>query len=108
MAAKTTPPTGPQIRHLRALAHHLEPVVQLGKEGLTEAVSAAVSQALHDHELIKVKLPQVEKAEREALGASISAGTSSHVVGALGRVLILYRRHPNTPKIALPRAKKKA
>ena len=48
-------PSSPLRRTLRAAGHHLAPVVQVGKEGVTEAVLAQVDQALIDHELIKVK-----------------------------------------------------
>lgn len=97
------PITTKQSAHLRALAHHLDPVVHLGKEGLTESVTGAVSAALEAHELIKIKLPQLEKAERKALTASLATATSAHVAGEIGRVAVLYRRHPNKPKIALPK-----
>ena len=50
------PLTGKQRQHLRALAHHLEPVVQIGHEGPTEAVLAQINEALEAHELIKVKI----------------------------------------------------
>jgi RNA-binding protein len=95
--------TTKQAAHLRALAHHLSPVVQIGKEGLNDSVVAAVKVALENHELIKVKLPQVEKAERKALTTAMASATASHVAGEIGRVAVLYKRHPNKPKIALPK-----
>jgi RNA-binding protein len=101
MTAK--PITTKQSAHLRALAHHLDPVVQLGKEGLTDSVVGAVKAALDDHELIKIKLPQIEKAQRKALTASLAEATAAHVAGEIGRVAVLYKRHPNKPKIALPK-----
>lgn len=97
------PITTKQSAHLRALAHHLDPVVQLGKEGLSEAVVAAARTALETHELIKVKLPQIEKAERHALTTALATATAAHVAGEIGRVAVLYKRHPNKPKIALPK-----
>jgi RNA-binding protein len=105
MVTKLAPPklSGKQSRHLRALAHHLEPVVHLGKEGASEAVIEAVSQALADHELIKVRLPQIEKTERHELANVLAAGTPAHLVAELGRIAVLYRRHPSKPKIVLPR-----
>ena len=101
MTAK--PITTKQSAHLRALAHHLAPVVQLGKEGLNDAIVTAVKTALDDHELIKIKLPQIEKAQRKALTASLAVATAAHVAGEIGRVAVLYKRHPNKPKIALPK-----
>jgi RNA-binding protein len=97
------PLTGKQAQHLRGLAHGLSPVVFIGKEGLTDAVAAAVNAAIDTHELIKVKLPQVEKTERRALTQALAAAVSCHVAGELGRVAILYRRHREKPVIKLPR-----
>jgi RNA-binding protein len=95
--------TGKQSRHLRALAHELEPVVLVGKEGATEGVVAATDQALTDHELVKVRLPDVPREERAVIATQLAADTKSALAGTVGRVAILYRRHPSTPKITLPR-----
>lgn len=97
------PLDGKQKRHLRALAHDLSPVVQVGKEGVSPAVVRAIDRALTDHELIKVRLPQVDKDERAALADALRAGTGSHLAGMMGRVAIFYRRHPDKPKIRLPK-----
>ncbi|GAB4216635.1 MAG: YhbY family RNA-binding protein [Sandaracinaceae bacterium] len=95
--------TGKQSRHLRALAHELEPVVLVGKEGASEGVITAVDQALSDHELVKVRLPDLPREEREAMAAQLAEGASASLAGTIGRIAILYRRHPSTPKINLPR-----
>ena len=47
---------GKQVRFLRGLGHHLQPVVMIGKEELTARVVAATDEALRAHELIKLKL----------------------------------------------------
>lgn len=95
--------TGKQQRHLRALAHTLEPVVLVGKEGASEGVLTATDQALVDHELVKVKLPDVERTERAEIAKALAEGTKSALAGTIGRVAILYRRHPSKPQIELPR-----
>ncbi|MGE0787319.1 MAG: ribosome assembly RNA-binding protein YhbY [Sandaracinaceae bacterium] len=99
----TTELSGPARRHLRALAHHLDPVVHVGKNGVNEAVSRATQAALLDHELVKVRLPQGEREERRALADALAGATGAAEVQLLGRVLLLYRRHPQKPKIKLPR-----
>jgi RNA-binding protein len=103
MRAKASPLNGRQARHLRALAHHLDPVVMVGKEGVSDAVVLAVRQALLDHELIKVKLPLLEKAERHEMAAHLERALDAQLVNEIGRIVVLYRRHPDTPKITLPR-----
>lgn len=96
--------SGKQSRALKGLAHHLEPVVSVGKDGVTDGVLSALSQALTDHELVKVRLPQVDKGERHALALALAEGAPAHLVGELGRIAILYRRHPSRPKVSLPAA----
>jgi RNA-binding protein len=103
MSASPKPPTSRQLAHLRALAHHLAPIVQLGKDGLGEPVVAATRTALLAHELVKVKLPQIEKAERRAITSELTKATGAHLVAEIGRVAVLYKRHPSEPKIALPK-----
>jgi RNA-binding protein len=97
------PLNGKQKRHLRALAHHLEPVVLIGKEGLSEAVIAATDQALTDHELIKARLPQIDKDERSTMATQLEQATQASLAQLSGRVVLLYRRHPSKPRISLPR-----
>lgn len=95
--------SGKQQRHLRALAHGLDPVVIVGKEGATEGVLTAADQALVDHELVKVRLPDLDREERAQIAQQIAEGTQSALAGTIGRIAILYRRHPSEPKINLPR-----
>src|SRR5689334_19247722 len=47
---------GKAIRHLRALGHHLDAIVQIGKDGITDGVVAATKAALLAHELVKVRI----------------------------------------------------
>jgi len=93
---------GRHRRHLRSLAHDLDPVVQVGKEGISTAVIDAVREALLAHELIKVKLPRVDKADRVELANSLEAATQAALVALTGRVAVLYRPHPSDPSIELP------
>lgn len=97
------PLTGKQRRYLRALAHPLHPVVLVGKEGVSEGVIQASQQALSDHELVKVKLPALEHEERDAMRERLLEGTGAALVETIGRVVILYVKHPKEPKIVLPR-----
>lgn len=94
--------TGKQARHLRALGHHLDPLVQIGKHGLTDAVTSAVDRALEDHELVKVRVGTECDEDRKELAQKLAPATRSHVAQVLGRTILLYRRHPKEPKIQLP------
>ena len=96
--------TGKDRRYLRALAHRLSPVVIVGQRGLSDSVVRQVDGALTDHELIKVRLGSECPLGRDELGAALSERTGSALAGAVGRVLILYRPHPERPTIVLPGA----
>ena len=96
--------TGKQRRHLRSLGHHLEPLVQLGKQGLTDSVVAALDQALADHELVKVRLGTECPDERDAVAARVAPLVKGEIAQTLGRTMLVYRRHPKEPKIKLPKA----
>jgi len=89
-----------QNRHLKALAHPLKPVVLIGQKGLTESVLEEIERALHDHELIKIKLAALRE-EREQLADSIAEKTHAHVIAITGGIAIFFRRNTKKPKIDL-------
>jgi RNA-binding protein len=93
---------GKQRRFLRGLGHHLDPVVQVGKDGLSEGLVAALDVALEQHELIKVKLGESAGADRRALGAALAESAGGELVQVLGRTVLVYRRRAVDPQIALP------
>lgn len=97
--------TGKQRRHLRALAHPLRPIVQVGKGGLDDGLIAAVDQALADHELVKVKIGDGADLDRHEAAGELAARTHSEVAQVLGNIAVLYRADPDDPKIELPRDK---
>jgi RNA-binding protein len=100
---KVGPVTGGGIRYLRGLGHHLSPVVQIGKEGITDALVAATREALTAHELIKVKVGSEAPIDRKDAGPELAEKTGATLAQVLGRTLLLYKRHPSKPKIELPR-----
>ena len=103
----TTPlwPLGPkQRRHLRSLGHHLSALIQVGKDGVTPAVSAALAQALRDHELVKVRLLETCTQKRPEVATALAAATSAAIAGEIGRTILFYKPHPEKPRIVLPPA----
>lgn len=96
--------TGKQRRHLRALAHDLRPIVQVGKDGIDDGLVAAVDRALLDHELIKIKVGEHAGMERHDVAEALAKQTRSEVAQVLGYTLLLYRPHPEKPQIKLPKA----
>jgi RNA-binding protein len=93
---------GKQRRYLRSLAHHLDPIVMVGQQGITEAVLLQVDTALDDHELIKVKLRKECPVERNEAAEAIATRTTCEVAGIVGGVLMLYRPRQEEPRIRLP------
>ena len=96
---------GKQKSYLRSLAHPLKPVVQIGHQGLTEGVVAALDIALERHELLKVKVSAEAEVDAADLAEGIEKATHSQVAQIIGRTLVLYRRREQSPKIVLPRPK---
>ncbi len=95
--------TSKQRAHLRSLAHDLDALLQVGKEGVTDAVIGAVEEALETRELLKVKvLETAPKAARSAADALQAAIDGARVVQVIGRTVVLYRAHPEDPEIVLP------
>ena len=86
--------TNKERAHLKARAHALEPVVQTGTAGITDAVVAEVDRALTAHELLKVRVGADDREERIAMGDDLCARTGAAVVDRVGKVLILWRPRP--------------
>ena len=94
--------TGKQRRHLRALAHPLRPIVQIGKGGIDDGLVAAVDRALADHELVKIKVGEGAGLDRHDAAEQLAGKTNSEVAQVLGNIVLLYRPDADEPKIELP------
>ena len=106
MPTPTSPLASNQVRHLRALAHSLKPVVMLGANGLTDAVLAEIELAIAHHELIKVKLAGEDRDERRSIADAICEQLGAVNVQILGHNLIAFRAKPKDSEIVLPKANK--
>lgn len=91
-----------QKQHLKGLAHHLNPVVLMGANGLTEAVLAEIEIALNYHELIKVKVVSEDRETKLLIVDAIVRETGAKKVQVIGKTLVLYRPSEQR-KIELPR-----
>jgi RNA-binding protein len=91
---------GFQRRDLRAQAHGLRALVQVGEAGLTDAVVCAVDAALCDHELIKVRLQA--PTDKHALAAALAERAHADLCGVVGHTVILYRRDALRPRVRVP------
>ena len=84
-------------KYLRSQAHHLEPVVLIGKNGIKDGTIESINKVLQTRELIKIKFREF-KDEKVALSKSIAELTHSEVVGIIGHTLILFRQNPDSEK----------
>ena len=90
-----------QKSKLKALAHHLKPLVKIGNQGFSDSVKKEIAQALDFHELIKVQLPPDTNAktkEETQLELLSCLPTHAHMVSRIGRTLILYLEKDSAEK----------
>ncbi len=88
-------------RYLRSLAHHLNPLVMMGKQGVTPAIYKEVDRGLADHELIKVRIAADDRTALREAAEGLREATSAALVQVIGRIAVLYRPAPE-PTIKLP------
>jgi RNA-binding protein len=92
-----------QKRYLKGLAHHLNPSVLMGQKGVTDGVLGEINEVLDRYELIKVKMNEGERLERDAMVSHIVSSTGASLVQVIGKTMILYRARPKNPEIKLPK-----
>ena len=86
--------TPAQRKEKRGDAHHLDPVVMIGAEGLTPAIVKEADTALKAHGLIKVRVFSDDRPAREALLASLAEQLDAAPVQHIGKLLVLWRPVP--------------
>src|SRR5437868_8276006 len=97
--------TSAELRSLRAKAHHLRSVVAVGTHGLTPAVLHEIDVALKAHELIKIRVFNDVRSERDALLAKICSELACAPVQHLGKLLIVWRHNPDLHREAADNSK---
>ena len=100
--------TGKERAQFRAQANHLEPLFQVGKGGMSDALIKQTDDALRARELIKVKvlLESSPITPRETADA-LAAATGAEVIQVIGGVIVLYRESPELKEKALRKEKNK-
>jgi RNA-binding protein len=79
-----------QIRKFKAAAQQLEPMLKVGKAGLSEGFIRSVDMALAQHELVKIKFAEFKEQKKE-LAPQLAEKTASHLVMRVGNVMVLHR-----------------
>ena len=83
---------------LRAEAHHLDPTVHVGQQGLTPSLITSLDDALRTRELVKVKLRGKDDIKPKDVANSLALATNSAVVQVVGRTATLFRENPDMEK----------
>ena len=86
-----------QRSYLKSMAHHLVPIIYIGKNGLTDGAIQGVITALSSRELIKIKFREF-KDEKQEIAEKIAIETLSLIVGIIGHTLILFKQNPKPEK----------
>ena len=97
--------TARQRAHLRSLAHDQDPLIHVGKGGLTDAVQEAIAEAFNTRELVTIRvLDNAPRAVRDIAEAVADGIDDVQVVRTIGGTALLYRPDPDDPEITLPEA----
>ena len=97
--------TGKQRAFLRKLGHTLQPILQIGKDGMSDTVIGAIDEALEKREMIKVTILETAMIDTRQTCDEIAKRLKAEPVQAIGNKFILYRKSSNEKyrKIELPK-----
>ncbi|WP_028544884.1 ribosome assembly RNA-binding protein YhbY [Paenibacillus taiwanensis] len=96
--------TGKQKRHLRSLAHHVQPIFQIGKGGVNDQLIRHIDEAIETRELIKISVLQNCDEDRNVIAAEIAERSGCELVQVIGKTIVLYKESKDHKEIVLPRA----
>ncbi|MFB5266112.1 ribosome assembly RNA-binding protein YhbY [Paenibacillus enshidis] len=94
--------TGKQKRYLRSLAHHLDPVFQVGKNGTNDHLIRHINDAIEKRELMKVSILNNNLDDKHEIAEELAAKTGSELVQVIGSTIILYKESRDNKQIELP------
>ena len=95
--------TGKQRSHLKSLAHNLDPLFQLGKNGLSENFIKQVDEALENREIVKINILNNSSMETEELSRELVDRLGAEFVQNIGNKVIIYRESEENKEIKLPK-----
>ena len=91
-----------QVKYLKTMAHHLDPVIWIGQQGLTENVLKEINSALDSKELVKIRIRTGNRFEREIIIEEICRQTGAELIQSVGNMATVYLPNQETPVIKLP------
>ena len=99
--------TSKQRAFLRSLAVNEDPILMVGKGGVSDELIAQAEGALNARELIKGKVLETAPGDARGFAEQIAGETRAEVVQVIGSKFVLYRRNEKKPVIELPKVKKR-
>lgn len=93
--------TSKQRAELRGMANKIDTTMQIGKEGISEALVAQVEQTLFDKELIKIKVLETAMLTAREACENICEKTGAEPVQCIGSKIVIYKRNAQNPVIEI-------
>ena len=95
--------TGKQKSYLKGLSHNMQPIIQIGKNGVNEMLVKKIEDALEARELMKISVLQNCLEEPKTMAIDIADVLEAEVVQVIGRTIILYKQSRKKKQIVLPK-----
>lgn len=93
--------TGKERSNLRSEANNLNPIVHVGKEGITEAIIEQLDEALADHELLKVRILESTGRTTRSAAEELATASGADVVQVIGGIAVLFRQKEEDSKFEI-------
>lgn len=81
-----------QIKFLRGIGHHINPIIIIGQHGVTDSLMEELENSLDHHELLKIKIAAGEREDRKAIIEHILQQTKAEKIQAIGKTLLIFRQ----------------
>lgn len=95
--------TGKQRSYLKGIANNIDPIFQLGKNGLTYNFVRQVDDALKAREIVKINVLKNSVLDPTEVGSQLAEALNAEFVQSIGRKFVLYRQSEDKPEIVLPK-----
>ncbi|GIP25061.1 putative RNA-binding protein YqeI [Paenibacillus sp. J23TS9] len=94
--------TGKQKRYLRSLAHHLDPIFQVGKGGTNDQLVRHINDAIEKRELMKISILNNCLDDKNEIAEELAEKSKAELVQIIGSTIILYKESKDYKQIELP------
>jgi len=85
---------------LRAIGNQVEPLVRVGKEGVTDTLIMSLEDVLRTRELAKVKVLQNSEEDTKEIAVVMAEKTGAELIHVMGRTILLFKENREKPVIS--------